>query len=434
MDAFRQDPVRPGQHPRGGAPRCARGNPGRRLHRSGIHLLAAVQDPRRRHDRSGRTPPRIPADAGLRRHAAAGGRAREGHRGRAVEHHRHRRRQVRRESAAAPAFRPASRDRARPLPDRRRPVPECSAFPRRHGAARGRRLHGACRRAWVRAEPGRCLDGDNAYLDRFIDEQRLLTPGAPAGSDELTSYLHWMRTIGRRIAELQNVLASRPDIAEFAPVPVTPDDMARWSAALVQHAEATFTDLSRPAHTGDAMRALIDRLAGPVERLLADLRTPLAPPAISKIRHHGDLHLGQVLLAKDDVYILDFEGEPQRSLEERRRKAPAARDIAGLVRSIDYAATATLERALETWTDEHDRLFNALEDWSRQSVATFMAAYREGLASPLPWPGDGADADRLLDFFLLEKVFYEINYELANRPNWLRVPLTGLQRILSQRS
>jgi maltose alpha-D-glucosyltransferase/alpha-amylase len=210
--------------------------------------------------------------------------------------------------------------------------------------------------------------------------------------------------------------------------------MARWSAALVQRAEATFNELSRRADMGDAMRALIDRLAGPVERLLTELRTPPSPPAISKIRHHGDLHLGQVLLAKDDVYILDFEGEPQRSLEERRRKAPAARDVAGLVRSIDYAATAALERALETWTDEHDRLFNALEDWSRQSVATFMAAYREGLANPLLWPGDGADADRLLDFFLLEKVFYEINYELANRPNWLRVPLTGLQRILSQRS
>jgi maltose alpha-D-glucosyltransferase/alpha-amylase len=180
---------------------------------------------------------------------------------------------------------------------------------------------------------------------------------------------------------------------------------------------------------------LIDRVVAPAEEALAQLRN-LPPTALdaSKIRHHGDFHLGQVLFAKDDAFILDFEGEPQRSLEERRRKAPAARDIAGLVRSIDYAATAAFERALETWPDEHDRLLNALEDWSRQSVATFMASYREALTHPLLWPADAAQSDRLLDFFLLEKAFYEINYELANRPNWLRVPLMGLQRVLSQRS
>ena len=244
-----------------------------------------------------------------------------------------------------------------------------------------------------------------------------------------------MRQIGRRTAELQNALASRPDIPEFTPEPVTSDDVARWIAVLAERAEATFSELSRRQDLDDLTRALVDRLAAPVERFLADLRSQALPtPAISKIRHHGDLHLGQMLLAKDDVYILDFEGEPQRSLEERRRKAPAARDVAGLLRSIDYAATAAFERALETWPDERDRLFNALEDWGRQSAATFMASYREALGNPLLWPADAAEADSLLDFFLLEKAFYEINYELANRPNWLRVPLMGLQRILAQRS
>jgi len=299
--------------------------------------------------------------------------------------------------------------------------------------------HGACTALAVAhgfvQNQGDAWKVTNAYLDRFIDEQRLLAPDAPAGSDELTSYLHWMRQIGRRIGELQNALASRSDIPEFAPEPVTSDDVARWTANLVQRAEATFGELARRPELGESIRTLVDRLAMPVERFLAELRgLASTTPAVSKIRHHGDLHLGQVLFAKDDVYILDFEGEPQRSLEERRRKAPAARDIAGLLRSIDYAAAAAFERALETWPDEHDRLFNALEDWGRQSVATFMASYRESLTNPLLWPADSAEADRLLDFFLLEKAFYEINYELSNRPNWLRVPLMGLQRILSQRT
>jgi len=299
--------------------------------------------------------------------------------------------------------------------------------------------HGACTALAVAhgfvQNQGDAWKVTNAYLDRFIDEQRLLAPDAPAGSDELTSYLHWMRQIGRRIGELQNALASRSDIPEFAPEPVTSDDVARWTANLVQRAEATFGELARRPELGESIRTLVDRLAMPVERFLAELRALASTtPAVSKIRHHGDLHLGQVLFAKDDVYILDFEGEPQRSLEERRRKAPAARDIAGLLRSIDYAAAAAFERALETWPDEHDRLFNALEDWGRQSVATFMASYRESLTNPLLWPADSAEADRLLDFFLLEKAFYEINYELSNRPNWLRVPLMGLQRILSQRT
>ena len=88
-----------------------------------------------------------------------------------------------------------------------------------------------------------------------------------------------------------------------------------------------------------------------------------------KIRHHGDFHLGQMLIVKDDVVIIDFEGEPRRSLAERRRKAPAARDVAGLIRSIDYSATAALERALKSAPDEHGKIARALDDWRERSVA-----------------------------------------------------------------
>jgi maltose alpha-D-glucosyltransferase / alpha-amylase len=272
----------------------------------------------------------------------------------------------------------------------------------------------------------------NAYLDRFIDEQRLLAADAPFASNELSSYLHRMGHIGQRTAELQNALASRPDIPDFAPEPITAADCQAWTGRLVQRAEAAFAELARRrAELNEATGALVDSLVVARENILSRVRT-LLPAAIGacKIRHHGDFHLGQVLFAKDDAYILDFEGEPQRALAERRRKAPAARDIAGLVRSIDYAASAAFERALQAWPDEHLRLLHALEDFSRQSVATFMTSYRAALTAPRLWPAAAEDGKRLLDFFLLEKAFYEVNYELANRPGWLRVPLMGLRRIL----
>jgi maltose alpha-D-glucosyltransferase/alpha-amylase len=139
-----------------------------------------------------------------------------------------------------------------------------------------------------------------------------------------------------------------------------------------------------------------------------------------------------MLIAKDDVFIIDFEGEPRRSLDDRRRKAPAARDVAGLIRSIDYSATAALERALKSAPDEQGKIARSLDGWRDSSVAAFLAGYRRSLSDARLWPQSLQDADRLLDFFLLEKAFYEIEYELAHRPDWLRVPLAGTWRILSR--
>ena len=160
----------------------------------------------------------------------------------------------------------------------------------------------------------------------------------------------------------------------------------------------------------------------------------LLPDSIDamKIRDHGDFHLGQMLIVKDDVVILDFEGEPRRSLAERRRKAAAARDVAGLIRSIDYSATAALERALKSAPDEHGKIARSLEDWRERSVAVMLATYREFMVDARLWPAQADDTDRLLDFFLLEKACYELEYEMAHRPDWLRVPLAGVARILSR--
>jgi maltose alpha-D-glucosyltransferase/alpha-amylase len=184
----------------------------------------------------------------------------------------------------------------------------------------------------------------------------------------------------------------------------------------------------------EADRPLVDQVLAQ-RASLHDRLGALVPPDIDglNIRHHGDFHLGQILIVKDDISIIDFEGEPRRPLAERRRKAPAARDVAGLIRSIDYSATAALERALKVTPDEHGRLGAALAEWRDRSAAAFLAAYRENMTDAGLWPADPRAAEQMLNFFLLEKVLYEIDYELAHRPEWLRVPLTGMLRILSQR-
>jgi maltose alpha-D-glucosyltransferase/alpha-amylase len=175
----------------------------------------------------------------------------------------------------------------------------------------------------------------SAYLDRFVDEQRLLAKSDhPGESDEQTPYLRYMAQTGRRVAEMQMALASRDDIDDFKPEPTTPLDIRLWIDGIVDRAEHAFEGMQqRRASAKESDRTLIDQvleqrgsLRGRLEALLPETVDGL------KIRLHGDFHLGQMLIVKDDIFIIDFEGEPRRSLAERRRKAPAARDVAGLVR------------------------------------------------------------------------------------------------------
>jgi maltose alpha-D-glucosyltransferase / alpha-amylase len=275
----------------------------------------------------------------------------------------------------------------------------------------------------------------SAYLDRFVDEQRLLaTSEHPGESEEQVPYLRYVSQIGRRVAEMHLALAGSDAFADFAPEPSVPSDVQRWTDDIMARAARVFDALKqRRDSIRETDRALVDQILSHGATLREHLST-LLPPEIDglNIRHHGDFHLGQILIVKDDVFIIDFEGEPRRPLTERRRKAPAARDVAGLIRSIDYSATAALERALNVSADEHGKLAAALSEWRDRSAAAFLASYREAMTAPRLWPADPRASDHMLDFFLLEKVVYEIEYELAHRPDWLRVPLSGMLRILSQ--
>jgi maltose alpha-D-glucosyltransferase / alpha-amylase len=137
-----------------------------------------------------------------------------------------------------------------------------------------------------------------------------------------------------------------------------------------------------------------------------------------------------VLIVKDDAFILDLEGEPGRSLAERRQKVPAARDVAGMIRSIDYSTTAALASAINLTAEERAILKPKLDVWRQKAVEEFWNSCRQTADASL-WPADATEARGLLEFFLLEKAFYEMEYELMNRPAWLHVPLEGTLRILA---
>jgi maltose alpha-D-glucosyltransferase/alpha-amylase len=219
-----------------------------------------------------------------------------------------------------------------------------------------------------------------------------------------------MRTIGHRTGEMHVALASRGDIADFAPEPISSDDIAAWTATVVARAHGTFDALARHrAGMASLAQVLTDPLLADREAVVAEIEG-LLPPGLDsvKIRHHGDFHLGQMLIAKDDVAIIDFEGEPQRSVDERRRKASAARDLAGMIRSIDYSTTAALDRMGQVPPEELARLHPALDRWRDMATDAFLGAYREAIGDRPLLPAAPEAADRLLRLFLLEKALYEI--------------------------
>ena len=276
-----------------------------------------------------------------------------------------------------------------------------------------------------------------AYLARTLDDQRLLTEptaeeAAAPEEDRHAGFIHRVRLAGQRVGEMHAALAGRGDIPDFAPEPITADDIRQWTETLAADTEAILDRLAQARASADERtRVLIDDLTERRDLAMARIRG-LLPAEIEadKIRHHGDLHLGQILIVKDDIFIVDFEGEPNRGEAERRRKAPAARDVAGMIRSFDYAAVSALRRLVNVSPEEQEKLRATLEDWKQRSSAAFYEGARDVVSGARLWPRDAEAAQRLLRFFTVEKAIYEIGYELANRPDWLAVPLSGASRAI----
>jgi len=272
----------------------------------------------------------------------------------------------------------------------------------------------------------------SAYLDRFVDDQRLLVANGHAGeSDEQIPYLRIMAQAGRRTAELHLALSGNSELAEFAPEPITDEDLRRWTSEAVIRADRLFDALGQRDAVREADRPVVERLLAQRDALHDRLESLLPSDiAASKIRIHGDFRLEQMLIVKDDIFLIGFEGDVGLPLPERRRKAPAARDVAGLIRSIDYSVITAFDRALKIAPDEQGKLAAALFAWRHRATRSFFTAYRESMTNKRLWPPDPHVADAMLDFFLLEKAIHEIEYEMEHRPEWLRLPVAGLLRTL----
>ena len=155
-------------------------------------------------------------------------------------------------------------------------------------------------------------------------------------------------------------------------------------------------------------------------------------PSGGKSRIHGDYHLGQVLICEGDVMIVDFEGEPQRALSQRRTKSSPLRDVGGMLRSFDYLAWSALDRRRHVAGEVHEAEQQRAVVWRNQTVDAFLRAYVDSASQAPTYPQDAKTAEGLLRLFTIQKAIYEIGYEAANRPAWLSIPVRGLLDLLKR--
>jgi maltose alpha-D-glucosyltransferase/alpha-amylase len=280
------------------------------------------------------------------------------------------------------------------------------------------------------------LDAIGRYYERVLGRKAdLQNEIAPPGAllDELIGgiYPDKAKQMGQRTGELHLALASSMEDRAFAPEPF--NAMAQRSVyqnmrASLRRAftflEKKLSDL-RPAFRDEATEVL-----GAEEEILAREKRLLDRHTnAAKIRIHGDYHLGQLLYTGKDFVILDFEGEPARALSERKLKRSALRDVAGMMRSFQYAAYSALWQPamrsedvpfLERWADL----------WYREVSSVFLQSYLKTAADAIFVPQNAEDLQIMLEAYLLDKAVYEIGYELNNRPDWVVIPIRGIKHIL----
>jgi trehalose synthase-fused probable maltokinase len=247
-----------------------------------------------------------------------------------------------------------------------------------------------------------------------------------------------VRSLGALTGRLHMALASAPGDPLFGPEPIEAADVAAWQGAMQAYLDRVMERLASAIETIPApMREMARQILDLAPRLQGELEAlQTLGEGVTKIRVHGDYHLGQVLKTRDGFVILDFEGEPARPLDERRARQCALKDVAGMLRSFDYAAHAGLFAAMEAAPGEAglaEQLTPGAEHWLATVREAFLAGYlAETWEAGAPFLPRGREALlTTLRVFELDKAIYEIEYEINNRPAWLLIPLEGLRRAVA---
>lgn len=264
----------------------------------------------------------------------------------------------------------------------------------------------------------------------------LLREEAPMQARELIGpYLDSARLLGERTAQMHAALADENAGPDFAPERFTYEDKRDLYNDMKSQADTSFQLLNQQhsklsgAEADEAKKVLAN------EKAVRDAFLPLLNRDFSamRIRHHGDYHLGQVLYTGSDFMIIDFEGEPARPLAERRLKRLALRDVAGMLRSFQYASYAALfgqVPGVAIESEQPQRVEKCAAFWTAYVGAEYLKGYFAA-AGHLAFVPKSEERRLLLDVFLLEKALYEVAYELNNRPAWVRIPLRGILTLLA---
>jgi maltose alpha-D-glucosyltransferase / alpha-amylase len=252
-------------------------------------------------------------------------------------------------------------------------------------------------------------------------------------------YLESAVLLGHRTAEMHRALASDPDDRAFAPEPFTSEFQQQLEKSMLELTGRVFGQLrekltSLPAELQSRAKFVSDSEKEIVHRFQSALGRPMHA---TRTRIHGDYHLGQVLYTGPDFVIIDFEGEPARSLAERRIKRSPLQDVAGMLRSFHYAAFAPLLTPPDgkpKRANELETLGGWAESWNAEVADRFLASYFQTSGPAAFLQKSREETNLLLELHLLEKAVYELGYELNNRPSWVGIPLQGISRLLSRAS
>ena len=295
------------------------------------------------------------------------------------------------------------------------------------------------------------------FIKRSLETAALTGESGEDYAEELGPYQAVAAIIGRRLGQMHGVLAQPIDDPAFAPEIVDEKAARRWGKAILAMLGSALT-VCRQNEAGLSadMIELLKDLESTRAKLEAEImRDVLRAKGTLSIRIHGDLHLGQILITQGDIHFIDFEGEPVRPLEERRGLSFALRDVAGLLRSFDYAVAAfdslpqagtgsssavaadSESLAIPDTPDLEQRRHDLIVSFCATATQAVLESYRSEIgawaqahpeSAPL-LPTDSAAAAVLLDLALLEKAAYEVGYEAKHRPDWIGTPLRGLHRV-----